>query len=72
MKNRFVVGLALALLEVAAPARAQSDPAPEETGIFRVGQPVPPLELPTIDGRSTIHLASLAGQKAIVLQFASW
>ncbi len=67
-----VLSCALVLVEVAPTARAQSDSAPKATGIFREGQRAPSLELPTIDGRSTINLASLAGRKAIVLQFASW
>ncbi len=41
-------------------------------GIFVKDQPAPGLELPTIDGRSTINLGTLVGRRVIVLQFASW
>lgn len=67
-----VVGVVFVVIAVAVPSWGQSDSAPKATGVFREGQRAPSLELPTIDGRSTINLASLAGRKAIVLQFASW
>ena len=41
-------------------------------GVFRQGQPLPDLELPTIDGLRTINLADLGGKKVLLIQFASW
>jgi hypothetical protein len=41
-------------------------------GVFRQGQPLPDLELPTIDGKRTINLADLGGKKVLLIQFASW
>ena len=41
-------------------------------GVFRQGQPLPDLELPTIDGERTINLADLGGKKVLLIQFASW
>ena len=55
-------------LFLAASASAQTDP-----GIFREGEPLPHLLLPTIDGSRTLDLAALAeGKKVLLLQFASW
>lgn len=49
-------------------ARASGDTG----GIFVKDRLVPDLELPTIDGSSTVNLGSLEGRRVIVLQFASW
>ena len=38
----------------------------------RMGKPVPPLRLPTIDGKRTIDLRSLSGKKVLLIEFASW
>lgn len=46
--------------------------AGESAGVFVKDRPAPALELPAIDGRSTLELGSFAGQRVIVLQFASW
>lgn len=39
---------------------------------FEVGAYLPDLELPTIDGESTIRLSALRGKKLLLVQFASW
>jgi hypothetical protein len=67
----FVVAMALiavSTLAAGGPAGRSGDPA----GIFVKDRPTPGLELPTIDGRSTINLGALVGRRVIVLQFASW
>jgi hypothetical protein len=69
---RIVAGLASVVAVVAAPSWGQAGSTPQAIGIFQEGQRAPALELPTIDGRSTIQLDSLTGRKAILLQFASW
>jgi hypothetical protein len=69
---RILAGLASVVAAVAAPSWGQSSSTPQAIGIFREGRRAPALELPTIDGRSTIQVESLAGRKAILLQFASW
>ena len=46
--------------------------AAPQAGLFVKDEPVPGLELPTIDGGETIDLAGLGGQRVILLQFASW
>ena len=56
------------LLAIAAPTAA----AQRDAGVFRQGQPLPNLELPTIDGERTINLADLSGKKVLLIQFASW
>ena len=55
------------LAAAASPANAQRG-----VGVFRQGQPLPDLELPTIDGERTINLADLGGKKVLLIQFASW
>ena len=61
--------LALAcLLAAAAPTAA----AQRGGSVFHQGQPLPDLELPTIDGKRTINLADLGGKKVLLIQFASW
>ncbi|MGB0332695.1 MAG: hypothetical protein ACPGPE_12880 [Planctomycetota bacterium] len=37
-----------------------------------VGERIPALELPRIDGRGTVDLGSLRGRKLLLLHFASW
>mgnify|MGYP001818457664 CR=1 FL=1 len=60
--------LPLAALLLAGSAAAQMDP-----GVFREGEPLPHLVLPTIDGTQTLDLAELAdGKKVLLIQFASW
>ena len=61
--------LTLACLLAAA---ASSAVAQRGGGVFRQGQPLPDLELPTIDGERTINLADLGGKKVLLIQFASW
>ncbi len=54
-------------------AAATSTAAAQRGGsVFRQGQPLPDLELPTIDGQRTINLADLGGKKVLLIQFASW
>lgn len=38
----------------------------------KVGKLHPEVRLPTIDGKQTISLRSLAGKRVLLLQFASW
>jgi hypothetical protein len=64
--------LAILALVPAAPSMAAPAASQELTGIFVRDQPVPDLELPTLDGRASLRLGALGGRKAIVLQFASW
>lgn len=37
-----------------------------------VGERIPAVELPRIDGRGTVDLGSLRGRKLLLLHFASW
>ncbi len=37
-----------------------------------VGEPLPDLRLPTIDGEKTVRLADLSGEKVLLIEFASW
>ncbi len=57
--------LALTLL-AAPPATAQ------EGGLLRVGEPLPAIELPTVDGRSSLLLSELVGTPTLLIEFASW
>ena len=54
--------LAAALL--ALPAAAQNTP-------YVVGEPVPALRLPTLDGE-TVDLASFRGKRVLLIEFAAW
>lgn len=58
---------ALALLAPSAGAHAQN-----QSGRATVGELLPDLELPTIDGTRTIRLSELRGQRLLLIQFASW
>lgn len=69
----------LAPLAAAALAAMTSAPVPAQRGgVLRAGEPLPHLELPTIDGERTIDLADFvasaggAGKKVLLIQFASW
>ena len=67
--------LVTAIVVLAAPVVAGGGAAGRSRdpgGIFVKDRPTPGLELPTIDGRSTVDLGALLGRKVIVLQFASW
>lgn len=55
----------LLLSALAAPAFAQDE-------VFVEGEPLPDLELPTIDGTRTLNLAELRGTPTLLIQFASW
>lgn len=37
-----------------------------------VGERVPEVELPRIDGRGTVDLGTLRGRKLLLIHFASW
>ena len=39
---------------------------------FQLGQRIPALELPTLDGSSTVRLSELRGKRLLLIQFASW
>ena len=65
--TRGAITVAAALL-FAGTSMAQRGP-----GLFRTGEPLPHLELPTIDGSTTLDLAELGqGKKVLLIQFASW
>ena len=55
--------IASALL--AASSAAQNTP-------YRVGEPLPELRLPTIDGQQTVDLAQFRGKRLLLIEFASW
>ena len=58
---------ALALLAPSVSAHAQN-----QSGRATVGELLPDLELPTIDGTRTIQLSELRGQRLLLIEFASW
>lgn len=61
------------ILPLAALLLAGSTSARQDPGLFREGEPLPHLVLPTIDGATTLDLAALApGKKVLLIQFASW
>ena len=39
---------------------------------FRVGERLPDLHLPTIDGKRTIDLAEFRGKRLLLIEFAAW
>ncbi len=45
--------------------------AQKEVG-WEVGNFVPELELPTIDGQQTVRLSEFRGERVLLIQFASW
>ena len=61
MRTLFALPLVLAM--TAAPSEARQ-PRPQEVH--------PEVRLPTIDGKRTVSLESLRGNKVLLLQFASW
>ncbi len=61
----FALALGSALGAAVAPARAQ------EVG-FRIGQLVPDITLPTIDGEGVVRLSDLRGRRVLLIEFASW
>ncbi len=67
MRLLLALGLAGTLLAGSAPGQQQ--PARE---LLQVGEPLPSLWLPTLDGSSSIDLGSLRGRKLLLIQFASW
>ena len=39
---------------------------------WKVGEMVPNVRLPTVDGKETVSLYGLRGKKILLIQFASW
>ena len=39
---------------------------------WQVGQPLPHVHLPTIDGKEEMDLSSFRGKKLLLVEFASW
>ncbi|MDP6538109.1 MAG: hypothetical protein QF410_01045 [Planctomycetota bacterium] len=66
-RRRLGVGPALAGAVLAV---AGSTP-PQEVG-FRIGQLVPDVALPTIDGGGVVRLSDLRGKRVLLIEFASW
>lgn len=65
-----VIALTLALATDSARGEEAAAPKAGEPPV--VGQPLPPLRLPTIDGKQTIDLADLSGRRVLLIEFASW
>lgn len=51
---------------------AQTVPVPAAAAWTTVGERVPDLELPLIDGSGSFDLGALRGKRALLIQFASW
>ena len=62
MRSTLLASMAITLLVSALSAQTP----------FRVGEPVPDLRLPTIDGKRTIDLAELRGKRLLLIEFAAW
>lgn len=63
------------LLALALTALSTAQDAPSviaQDSWFEVGQRIPTLELPRVDGGGTVDLADLRGRKLLLIQFASW
>ncbi len=39
---------------------------------YKVGERLPELRLPTIDGKETIDLVQFRGKRILLIEFASW
>ena len=61
-----------AALPLVTPTAAQDAERPVPAGPPQVGQPMPDLVLPTVDGTQTIALSQFRGQKVFLVVFASW
>ena len=59
-------GALVAALAAAAPA-GEGEPA-----LAEIGDVLPDLRLPTIDGEQTIQLSDYRGKKVLLIEFASW
>ena len=59
------------IMNALAGALLASIPAAQQVP-FVVGQPLPELRLPTIDGQQTIDLAQFRGKRLLLIEFASW
>ena len=69
-RSSFILGLLLTLAQPGAAAplsRLQG----AERGID-VGQFLPDLELPRIDGNGSVRLSDYRGRRLLLIQFASW
>ena len=64
--------ITVACLFAVAASTAPTAAAQRGGDVFRQGQPLPDLELPTIDGTRTIRLSELRGERVLLIQFASW
>lgn len=62
-----LVAAVFALLGPGAGALAQ-----DRSQAPAVGELLPDLELPTIDGAQVIRLSELRGKRLLLIQFASW
>lgn len=51
---------------------AQAVPVPAAGAWTTVGERIPDLELPLIDGSGSFDLAALRGERVLLIQFASW
>lgn len=54
----------VAAVALAATAAAQTP--------YHVGQPLPDLRLPTVDGQQTIDLKDYRGKRLLLIEFAAW
>lgn len=64
--------LILTLLPLLAQATDSPVPTVDPSVWTTPGSAIPSIELPTLDGRSTVDLASFEGKKLLLIQFASW
>ena len=59
------------LATLLALAMAAAVPQAPQVG-RQIGQVFPDLELPSVDGRRTVRLSELRGQRLLLIEFASW
>ena len=65
--------LVAAWLPASQPQEPEKEPAQEPMQIgVEVGEVFPDIELPTIDGKSTVRLSELRGKRVLLIEFASW
>lgn len=57
---------------VGGPAGSQAPSGAQAGDPWQVGQPAPPLRLPTVAGDATVDLASFRGKRVLLIEFASW
>ena len=68
---RWVFAVLLTLASIAPSAHAQERDAHEARRV-KVGEMIPDIRLPTIDGQGQLSLSSLRGKKVLLIEFASW